>query len=520
MEVLSGATRINIDRSHFSNVGRDQYNDCTIHQTIVEKRAKIHRGLPEFSEFSEVKRGDIYKDKDVCYSWRLCSNGKDDTEAAVYTAQIMIAGRFGDSKFTVKTYHGRNGKKEWRRDFLRCSRDWHGDVPLFGYNKSSVPLLIFHGELVPIAHIEAQVGWVGLVYLEMLRKSLRCSRNELWMDPTKGSFCRGPVGPKCRQWSDRFHIDAIPSDIEFLKENVVIRYFSNIKNDLGLIAVLAYSSHFEHVIGVFSTYYPHLISSLTNSTIASIRNARWFSRKGCLGDQQRMADGSTRFLLTDHGRHIEVESMVETYSWLSQALSVFHVHNIWFNEDLSNFKFIDPYFKVKGALQKLKHKRQQCRLGRPIYLFLLPSPSPDTHFYFWSHNPSGQDLLSSDMCRYLGLPITFSISLDYYQYSWPTKVYKALHDHQVVRGFDPTTTDFVEFLGYPILEIMSPENHFQEVDIEEAKDTSNSCEDDGQVSPGSTHLVPEATRGSLLNMLTNWFTLDSVESAGISAAVF
>ncbi|KAF9262506.1 hypothetical protein L218DRAFT_408357 [Marasmius fiardii PR-910] len=292
MEVLSGATGINIKKSHFSNVGRDQNNYYHIVQNGGKKK-KINRGLPELSEFTEVKRGDIYKDKDICYSWRLCSNGKDDTEAAVYHAQIMVAGRFGDSKFTVKTYHGRNGKKEWRRDFLRCSRDWHGDIPLFGYNRSSVPLLIFHGELIPIVHVEAQVGDVGRLYFDTLRRALGCSRNELWMDPTKGRFCHGPVGPKCREWADGLDI-AIPSDVEFLKKDVIIRYLSTIKSDWGLIAALNYSSHFECLTEVPPTYYPHMISSLTNLTIAFCQNVWWWSWKSCLADQQRMADGSTR----------------------------------------------------------------------------------------------------------------------------------------------------------------------------------------------------------------------------------
>ncbi|KAF9257420.1 hypothetical protein L218DRAFT_965331 [Marasmius fiardii PR-910] len=118
-EMFHGATGISIKKSRISNVGRDQYqyNDCTIHQTIVEKRAKTNRDLPELSGFTEIKQGDIDKLGDICYSWRLCSNGKDDTEAAVYTTQIMIAGHFGDSKYTVKTYHGQNEKKG-------CSTIW------------------------------------------------------------------------------------------------------------------------------------------------------------------------------------------------------------------------------------------------------------------------------------------------------------------------------------------------------------------------------------------------------------
>ncbi|KAF9257436.1 hypothetical protein L218DRAFT_1006184 [Marasmius fiardii PR-910] len=262
-EMLHGATGISIKKSRISN-------------TIVEKRAKIHRGLPELSEFTEVKRGDIYKHGNVCYSWRLCSNGKDDTEAAVYHAEINIVGPFGQKKFTVKTYHGQNGKKEWRRDFLRCSRDWHGDIPLFGYNMSSVPLLIFYGELVPLAHIEAQVGDAGRVYFGMLKNTLGCLRNEIWMDPTKGTFCCEPVGLKCIEWSDYLDVGTIPLDVEFLKEDVVIRYFSTIKHDRGLIRALDTSSDFEHLKDVPSISYFHVISRLTNSIIAFNWNVRWW----------------------------------------------------------------------------------------------------------------------------------------------------------------------------------------------------------------------------------------------------
>ncbi|KAF9262434.1 hypothetical protein L218DRAFT_1000641 [Marasmius fiardii PR-910] len=300
MEIFTGATGISIKKSRFSN-------------TVIERRAKINRGLLDLSQFTEVKRGDIYKDKEVCYSWRLCSSGKDDTEAAVYTAQIMVAGHFGESKFTVKTYCGRNGKKEWQQDFLRCSTDWHGDVPLFGYNKSSVPSLIFYGgmglfpesgrftetlilELVPIAQVETKVRLVGQMYFEMLKNALGCSKNELWMYPAKGSFCHGPVGPKCIAWIDHddLGVVTIPSDIEFLKEDVVIRYFSSIKHDQGLMQVLAYStSCVVCVKNIPFTYYVQFITSLTHSTIACNWKVQWGNSKSCLCIAGKMLDGSS-----------------------------------------------------------------------------------------------------------------------------------------------------------------------------------------------------------------------------------
>ncbi|KAG7090047.1 hypothetical protein E1B28_011666 [Marasmius oreades] len=459
MEILTGASKVKIGRGNFSSVGRDQFN-YTIVQTR-DKRTKVARGLPELSEFTEIKRGDIYKDKDVCYSWQLCSNGKENTEAAVYIAQIMIGGRFGESKFTVKTYHGRNATKEWSRDFSRCSKDWLRDVPLFGYNKSSVPSLIFCGELVPVAHMEARMGSVGLFYMCLLRSSLGCSRNEIWMDPAQGRLCRGPVGPKCRNWPEQDFDATVPSDMEFLKEDTIIRYFANKQEDRWVLTALG-NCLFELLDGdIPATGYIHVISGLTNSTIAFSEDVRWQSWKGSLGERQHMPDGARRFRLRDNRRKIEVESVGERTAWLSQALSVFHTLNISLDEAFST-TFIFPWLKLTGTLQKSKHKRQRRQLlHTPIYLIVLPSPYP---LYHWSLDPTGQTPLSLEMCKYLGLPFKLLPKVTRFRESWPTKVYQQIHDYQIARMFDPKTTDFARSLGCPIFTIIPAENFcFQEI---------------------------------------------------------
>ncbi|KAG7090108.1 hypothetical protein E1B28_011720 [Marasmius oreades] len=472
MEAFTGASKVKIGNANFSSVGRDQYNDCTIHQAIVETRVKkkINEDLRDLSQFTEIKRGDIYKNKDVCYSWRLCSNGKDDTEAAVYIAQIMIAGRLGDSKFTVKTYRGRNAAREWRRDFSRCSKDWLRDIPLFGYNQSSVPSLIFCGELIPLAHLDGRLGGVALYYISLLRSSLGCSRNELWMDPTQGRFCRGPIGPNCRFWKDQDVDIMVPSDVEFLKQDVFIRYLTGLgeQADLWFLGVLNYTSRAEklRVEDIPATNHPQVTSRLTNSTIAFSENARWWTWESCrcLDTEQTRADGATRFRLIDGWRKIELESISEQYSWLSQALSVFHAHNISLDEDedLSNYKLVWPHFKLTGTLQKSKRKHQRRELlPTPIYLIFLPSHFPAYH---WSFDPTGQTPLSPKTCKYLGLPFKLSLKIDYRQDSWPTKIYKVLNDYQNARRLDPRTTDFTLFLRrFPIFKVIPAENRFQEI---------------------------------------------------------
>ncbi|KAF9261974.1 hypothetical protein L218DRAFT_470513 [Marasmius fiardii PR-910] len=472
MEVLANATKVDINNSHFSNVGKNQYNNCTFHRPIaspLEKRNKI-LNLPQLSEFTEVKRGDIYKDsRGVCYSWRLCSNGKDNTEAAVYHAEINIVGPFGQKKFTVKTYRGRNAMKEWRRDFLRCSdsEDWCRDIPLFGYCASSVPKLIFCGELIPIAHIRPKAGMpmnMIRLYFEILRGTLGCSINEIWMDPMSGRFRRGPAGPYYRDWHGNSSPIRVPADVDFLEEDVLIRYLSSMKGDRSLIWALNHSSRHKRAKNIRLTILPEVISSVDDSTIAFRRNVRWGLYEGCLKNRKVIPHWLTRFHLKDGQHHFKVDSVGKAYSWLAHALSVFHAHGIRLDEDLSLYKLVYAVFSLKGALKRSKCKQQRRQLYKPIYFFLKTCPSPDTCFYFWSYHHTGRNPLSLDMCKYLGLPFKLPFEVDYIQKAWPTKTYKALHDYQISRGFDPRTTDFARSMKYPTWHVVPPENRFQKLD--------------------------------------------------------
>ncbi|KAF9262418.1 hypothetical protein L218DRAFT_403832, partial [Marasmius fiardii PR-910] len=163
-------------------------------------------------------------------------------------------------------------------------------------------------------------------------------------------------------------------------------------------------------------------------------------------------------------RFIDIKSVRESTSWLSQTLSIFHAHDIRLNEDLSIYKLVYPRFTLKGTLQRSKCKRQRRQLYGPIYLFLLPSPSPVRHFYFWSHDPPGRIPLSRDRCKYLGLPFELSIKVNHYHQSWPTKVYKTIYEYQIARGFNLITTDFARYRRSPLFEVVPPENRFQELE--------------------------------------------------------
>ncbi|KAF9267840.1 hypothetical protein L218DRAFT_649132 [Marasmius fiardii PR-910] len=540
MEVLTRASKVKIGRGNFSNVGRDQINYYMVDKSRNKRKVGRNPLLLELSEFTEVKRGDISKDKNDCHTWSLYSHGRIQTEIAVYYAEINVAGPFGQKKFTVKTYRGRHAHKEWQRDFVRCSRGWCGDIPLFGYNKSSVPSLIFCGELVPNAHIEDQIGGTaGYCYIDLLRSSLDCPADELWLDPIKGRFCRGPVGPECHE---RYYMPGaitIPVDMDFLKKDIV-QYFSSLSYDSGFFYAIELLAHCTTTEVIPATSHNQVVSSLTNSMIAFTSDVRWWAWVSSSHRDEKLVasvsfEGKTRFCLEDKRRYVEVSSYIETSAWLVQALSVFHAHNISLTDELSIYKHVDPYFELTGTLRKSKHRRQRRRNGPPIYLFLLNSLSPSsTPIYFWSFDPNGGTQISPDECKYLGLPVKLSLNVEYTQDSWPTKAYKALHDYQIARGFNPKTTDFAQSRGHPIFKIVpQTENHFQEVEEDlcipsesgHSSSTANNCVQVEADSEGvylciSTQTVSDIQQGmklSLLGALFAPFTWEAVEGSDISA---
>ncbi|KAF9262412.1 hypothetical protein L218DRAFT_403507 [Marasmius fiardii PR-910] len=162
--------------------------------------------------------------------------------------------------------------------------------------------------------------------------------------------------------------------------------------------------------------------------------------------------------------------------------------------------------------------------AKPTYLFLLPSPSPTRHFYFWSHDPFGRIPLSRDRCKYLGLPFELSIQVEYYRHSWPTEVYKTILEYQIARGFDPITTDFARSRGSPMFKVVPPENRFQEVveeDIQIKGSTNTSVSPvsavDSIQSTRPTPTQPVGMMRALLGALICPLTLETVEESGISA---
>ncbi|KAF9260547.1 hypothetical protein L218DRAFT_574401 [Marasmius fiardii PR-910] len=101
-----------------------------------------------YDEFPNIRRGHVYKIRDLDHVdcilgpkiW-LNKGVEFEAERTISTAEIHGS----SSRFTVVSYKGKDADKAWEKEFRRWSENTDAvKMQLFGINRSSVPLLIFH----------------------------------------------------------------------------------------------------------------------------------------------------------------------------------------------------------------------------------------------------------------------------------------------------------------------------------------------------------------------------------------
>ncbi|KAG7097613.1 hypothetical protein E1B28_004947 [Marasmius oreades] len=468
------------------------HGDQIVHYTtqVIHQGKKKHKRTIRtlYDEFYDIKLGAIHRIRDIYRkdypTPRRWDIGTKEWQGFQVERIICVAEIRGEqpegSRFTVVSYSGLYAKKAWKKDFQRFSKATDATkMQLFGINRSSVPLLIFFGELVPLAHLWERLGDFGRGYAYTLAMSVwLCRPSEVWIDLEKGTLVCGMEGPDC----DLLHfsinnVETLPSSIEFLlQEDVCIRYFSQLPLvkgfDMDVIDVLNFASVVEGRTSPIINR-PYILSTRTNSIIA-IGNGVWNGR-GCLDHYSRvvMPDGRTRFTLTDKASSLNLYSRPSgnQNAWFSQASNVFHRLGISLDEDLSSYKLIVPHIALSGIVNWRWRPEQP-----PVYFFLHPLPfSPSlkagsvVSTHTWSFDENGQTPISRHRYMSFGLPtelrVDYLIAIPPY---WPKETYKSTHKWQIARGFDPTTTDFARYLDYPIYEVLleSEAGQFEELSMD------------------------------------------------------
>ena len=143
---------------------------------------------------------------------------------------------------------------------------------------------------------------------------------------------------------------------------------------------------------------------------------------------------------------------------------------------------IDSPSTINLILDSTRHLVQQrlvpFETPPPIYLFIYLLPMTvsgikswgENRTHFWSLDENGRSEMTDEECRRWGVP-ELNTHIERWGTDdvlrWPSRVYDAIRNWQVARGFDFTTADFAQSLGYPELEILidneAVESRFEEV---------------------------------------------------------
>ncbi|KAJ8087310.1 hypothetical protein PM082_006140 [Marasmius tenuissimus] len=444
----------------------------------------------EYEEYGEYKRGDIQLLEKICHEEHVFGRKRGrymECERSVFIGQV-VAGDGRGVIVTVEAFKGRNAPEGWKESFAQhsgrslCVNNAH----LVALNRSKVPLLIFSAGLIPIAHLRNS-GKLAEIHLYNLIKHAHCLSSELWLDPTRGVFCRGPEGPYPNiGWRKKWvEVESLPLATDLIQEDVFLRFLGSQRSKAIDDAVVEaiYRSHIRNPLP-HSFMQPVIFSTLTQTPIAFANNL-WSSDFWNLVEKKLLGDVLVRFRLNEDA--IIVGDSFNPYAyklklalnggfwneasedpgkdnvpvpenparaWILQASRIFHSRGIESLEgDPSVYQLVYRGGQLSGCLHTSPSKSQRRRRQPPIYLFVTPPASLNdgwtSSLHFWSFREDGWSPRSPESCNKFGLPTKLFFENDGpHSFSWPNNSYKGLCEYQISRGYDPKTLDFARHLGF------------------------------------------------------------------------
>ncbi|ESK81648.1 hypothetical protein Moror_3243, partial [Moniliophthora roreri MCA 2997] len=452
---LTSCSRVSIKgKNTFNHVRGNQVNGTVNVRTVNFNTGQMEVKHTKYDQFREVILGDVILEKelhssDMDWKWRNRKVlARHKARRAIYTVEIVDQ----KAKFTAITYEGKDARRVWEEDFeqFSCTKNL-SSFQLFGINQSSIPMLIFHNELIPLGHFYKRSFWSN-VYLQHLTVNNGWTGSNVWVD-ARGSLCSGPDGPDANWRGFRTNGSFIvPSKAEMLKDDISFQFFCKIGSsvdssvlwcalrsweqtyldDLFLGAAEDLQSKNPDNSAWNSATYPYLpglwqdplhhilmniIGGLWFNTVYSPSMgavARWpksadSSWKWCWYKQRGLVDkmvldgGLTRFTLDlTQGKNVFfciMYSPKPCHAWLSQSSWAFGALNVTAGEE--NFFVIGPpALKIEHTLHEYDGLTAFFNLcdGKPpveetppapspIYLFLHPFPKSISEFVSWRCQP-------------------------------------------------------------------------------------------------------------------------------------
>ncbi|KAG7088004.1 hypothetical protein E1B28_012043 [Marasmius oreades] len=461
-----------------------------------------------------VSRGEYEDDPD-----HLESDERYDTSRANRVARLacLVEGMRESSPFLCVEYTGSDAQKLFKRDCLAFSRSRHAyAMQLRGFNDSDIPMVLFHEELIPVHHVfqrhressialqcyfslQASVALATMRSLHHCLESYLC--HNVWIQPRNGRIFFGPAGPwptdqtflvlESVQWQLEHYSDIPVLSTGMYNAGYVLDYLVQFSTDEFFLQHFVWDAG-THIYQGQKSPPPSLqVWALSCGNSIARLESRWMYNTSIFDRDLLpiiMENGRARFSI----KYIPPPGLWEwdlpkllyqrdtTYSdgyqnWLSQAFRFFSALNIP-RSDWSDYALIHsihleliPTFDCDRGAKSDFIPLDMIDDETLYYLFLNPPPqfpdsSPDVNAwmrgkkqYYWSTDPEGRSAMPEDQHLSLGLP-SFIPDVWAEYYTWSADTYDLIRAWQEMKCFDPSTTEFARSLGYPIMELISPDS--------------------------------------------------------------
>ncbi|KIK55944.1 hypothetical protein GYMLUDRAFT_830980 [Collybiopsis luxurians FD-317 M1] len=199
---------------------RRGYED-EIDEDVQRKRHRQHSYL---DDFKEVRRGDMIVLQRISsrldtlnrlsasQANRITALRPSATSLSVKIEVVKLASKRREKKFMAITYAGDDAHEKWKSDLesfanVREANGWQ----LYAFTRSTSPSLIFHQELIPFNlawmrasdAVQSYIHWRFVAdsnaliiakqrYCQSIYNSSVLHVQEIWIDPSNGTFCWGP----------------------------------------------------------------------------------------------------------------------------------------------------------------------------------------------------------------------------------------------------------------------------------------------------------------------------------------
>ncbi|KAL0563759.1 hypothetical protein V5O48_018307 [Marasmius crinis-equi] len=178
---LSGYNNFSIVRGDQHNHFNQTITSITTRSTQAKRVTYVHGDEDEeadFAEYHDVMLGDILIRQDLGtteverFDTRKWVSVPSGCERTFFLGEVSSRRAGAATTCLIVRYSGDQREEAWREDFHKFSGLRSANIAqLHAINRSKIPLLLFSGDLVPIANFMSRLSFIGQRYLETLRVS-------------------------------------------------------------------------------------------------------------------------------------------------------------------------------------------------------------------------------------------------------------------------------------------------------------------------------------------------------------